>query len=70
MLFDARHGTAPDLVYARGVRNTPSPDSTSFDKKQCTFIIVEIGFCRDLGCGVKFDKKFENYFPLIAALRK
>jgi hypothetical protein len=54
MLFDAGHGTSPDLIYARGVPNTPSPDPTSFDQKQCTLIIVEIGFCRDLGCDVKF----------------
>ena len=70
MLFDAGHGTTPDLVYARGVPNTPSPDPTSFDKKQCTLIIVEIGFCRDLGCDVKFDKKTENYSPLIVALKR
>jgi hypothetical protein len=34
------------------------------------FIIVDIGFCRDLGCDVKFDKKTEKYFPLIAALKR
>jgi hypothetical protein len=37
-LFQAGHGTAPDLVYARGVPNSPSPDPTSFDKKQCTLV--------------------------------
>jgi hypothetical protein len=26
MMFDAGHGTALDLIYARGVPNTPSPD--------------------------------------------
>ncbi len=70
MLFDAGHGTAPDLIYARGVPNTPSPDPTFFNKKQCTFIIIEIGFCRDLGCDIKFEEKTEKYSPLIAALRK
>ena len=70
MLFDAGHGTAPDLIYARGVPNTPSPDPNSFDRKQCTLIIVEIGFCMDLGCDAKFDKKTEKYSPLIATLRK
>jgi len=68
MMFEARHGAAPDLIYARGVPDTPTPDTTSFDKKQCTLIIVEIGLCRDLGCDVKFDKKTEKYSPLVAAL--
>jgi len=52
MLFEAGHGTSLDLIYARGVLNTPSPDPTSFNKMQCTLILVEIGFCRDLGCDV------------------
>jgi hypothetical protein len=43
-LFDAGHVTAPDLIYARGVLDTPSPDPTSFDRRQCTLIVVEIGF--------------------------
>ena len=68
MFFDVGHGTTPDLIYARGVPNTPSPDPTSFDKQHCTLIIVEFGFRRDLGCDVKFDKKTEKYSPLIAAL--
>jgi hypothetical protein len=33
MLFDAGHGTTPDLIYARGVPDTTSPDPTSFDRK-------------------------------------
>ncbi len=33
MLFEAGHGTAPDLVYARGVPDTPFLDPTAFDKK-------------------------------------
>ena len=70
MLFDAGHGTTPDLVYARGVPNTPSPDATNFDRKHCTLIIVEIGLCGDLGCDIKFDKKIGKYSPLIATLRK
>jgi len=37
---------------------------------QCTLIIVEIGFCRDLGFDVKCDEKTEKYSPLIAALIK
>ena len=70
MLFDAEHGTTPDLIYGRCVTNTPSPESTSFDKQHYTLIIVEIGFCRDLGCDVKLDKKTEKYSPLIVALRR
>jgi hypothetical protein len=69
MMFEARHGTTPDLIYARGVQDTPSPDPTSLNKKQCTLILVEIGFCRDLGCDIKFDEKTEKY-PLVTALRK
>jgi len=32
-MSQAGHGTAPDLIYARGVPDSPSPDSTSFDRK-------------------------------------
>jgi hypothetical protein len=32
-LFEAGHGTTPDLIYARGVPNTSSPDPTTFDKR-------------------------------------
>jgi hypothetical protein len=56
MLFEAGHGRTPDLVYARGVPYTPSPDPTSFNRKQCTLILVEIGFCKDLGRDIKFDE--------------
>jgi hypothetical protein len=38
--------------------------------KQCTLIIVEIGFCRDLGNDMKFEKKTEIYSPLLAALKR
>ncbi len=69
MLYEAGHGTAPDLIYARGVLNIPSPDPTYFDRRQCTLILVEIGFCRYLGCDIKHNKKTE-YSPLIAAFRK
>ena len=57
MLSEAGHGTTPDLIYARGVPNTPSLDPTSFNKMQCTLIIVEIGFYMDLGCDVNLDEK-------------
>ena len=70
MLFEAGHGTTRDLIYARGVQNTPFPDPTSFDRRQCILIIIEIGFFRDLGCDIKFDEKIEKYSTLFADLRK
>ena len=69
-LYAAGHGTSPDLIYARGVPDSPSPDPTTFNKKLCTLIIIEIGFCRDLGCDTKLEAKTANYAPLLAALRR
>ena len=60
MLIEAGHGTSPDLIYARGVPNTPSPDPSFFNKKQCILILIEIGFYKDIDCDVKFDKKTEK----------
>ena len=68
-LFQAGHGTALDLIYAKRVLNSPSPDPTSFDRKQCTLIIVEIGLCKDLDCKIKTEKR-PKILPLLAALRK
>ena len=48
----------------------PLPTRPPSTKKQCTLILVEIGFCKDLGCDIKFDKKTEKYSPLIAALKR
>jgi hypothetical protein len=62
------HGS--DLIYARGVPDSPSPDPTSFNNKLCTIIIVEIGLCRDLGCKDKLAAKTKKYSPLVAALKK
>ena len=70
MLFETGHGTAPDLIYARGIIHTLSPDPTFFNIKQCALILIEIGLCKDLGCDIKLDKKTKKYFPLIAVLRK
>ena len=70
ILYEAGHGTAPDLIYARGVPDSPSPNPASFDRKYCTLIIIEIGFCRDFGCVVKLDEKTSKYAPLLAALRR
>jgi hypothetical protein len=70
MLFEAGHGTAPDLIYARGVPDSPDPNPNTFDRKQCTLIIIEIGFCRDFGCVEKLEEKSSKYAPLLAALRR
>jgi len=69
-LYFAGHGTAPDLIYAKGVPDSPHPDHASFDKKAYTLVIIEIGFCRDLGCDTKLDAKTNKYFHLNAALKR
>jgi hypothetical protein len=67
-LFDSGYGTAPGPIYARGVPDTPSPDPTTFDKKQYTLILIEIGLCRDFG--YHKPQNLEKYSPLIAALKQ
>ena len=62
-------GAAPDIIYARGVPADPIPDQDSFDRKDCSLILFEIGFCRDLGLHEKRTKKTEMYHPLLCALR-
>ncbi len=69
-LYASGHETTPDLIYARGVLDSPSPDPTTFNTRLCTLIIVEVGFCRDLGCEDKLEAKTNKYIPLIAALKK
>ncbi len=69
-LYAAGHGTAPGLIYAGGVPDSPSPDPTSFNKKLCTLIIVDVGFCRDLGCKAKLEAKTTKYASLLVALKK
>ncbi len=69
-LYAAGHGTSPDLIYAKGVPDSPSPDPTSFNKKLCTLIIVEVGFYLDLRCDAKLEAKTTKYAPLLASLRK
>jgi hypothetical protein len=68
VLFQEGHGTAPNLIYARGVPESPSLYPTSFDMTQCTLVIVEVGFCMHLGCDIEIEKKTENYSPLIASI--
>jgi hypothetical protein len=62
-------GAAPDIVYARGVPADPSPDIDVFNKKDCFLILIEVYFCRDLGCHQKYNEKTEKYLPLLTALR-
>ncbi len=60
---------APDIIYARGVLADPTPVPDTFDRKDCSLILFEIGFCRDLGLQDKHIKKSEKYNPLLCALR-
>jgi hypothetical protein len=64
------HGVAPDLVYARGVPNSSSPDPTSFNKSSCSLLLIEIGFSADLNLKTKLEEKTRKYQPLIEELRK
>jgi hypothetical protein len=56
-LFEGGHGTASDLIYARGVPNTPDPIQTNFDKKSCILILIEFGFSRERRCDKKHTEK-------------
>ena len=69
-LFAAGHGTAPDLIYARGVPDTPDPDPRTFDRKNCNLILNEVFFCRDFGCHERCQEKTTKYIPLINALKE
>jgi hypothetical protein len=69
-LFSAGHGTAPDLIYARGVPDSPKPDPTTFDRKKCNLLLVEIVFCRDFGCDKRQREKTTKYAPLVNALKE
>ena len=68
-LFGAGHGTAPDLIYARGVPNTPLMDPTTFDRKECNLIVIEIAFCQDFGCDKRLQEKTAKYAPLVDKLK-
>jgi hypothetical protein len=68
--FEGGHGTAPDLIYTRGIPNTPDPGRSALDKRTCTLMLIEIGFSRDLGCDKKHKEKTEKYSRLIAALNQ
>ncbi len=47
----------------------PTPDPETFNRKDCSLILFEIGFCRVLGCHDKLTKKTEKYHPLLCAVR-
>ena len=53
----------PDLIYARGVPDTPDPGQTNLDRKLCTLVLIETGFSRDIGCDKKHVEKTEKYSP-------
>ena len=40
-LFEAGHGTAPDLISARGIPDIPHRGQSTTDKKLCTLILQE-----------------------------
>ena len=67
-LMAAGAGAAPDIVYARGV--PADPYSEAYNKMDCSLILFEVGFCRDLGCHEKYTQKIDKYLPLLTALRK
>ena len=49
---------------------TPDLDHGNVSKNVCTLILVEVGFCRDLGCDSKLTEKTKKYSPLIAVLKR
>ncbi len=60
----------PDLLYARGGANSPTPDPTSFDKSTCSLLLIEVGFCSDLNLRTKLEEKTQKYQPLLEELRQ
>jgi len=68
-LYGEGHGTTPDLIYAKGVLDTPDPGQTNVNEKSCILILIEIEFSRNLGCDKKHAEKTEKYSPLVAALQ-
>lgn len=69
-LINEGQGAAPDLIYARGIPDFPATPTTPAHRLECALLVVEIGFCRDLGCVERRAAKQAKYEPLIAALRK
>jgi hypothetical protein len=67
-LRQQNHGVTPDILYARGVPNSTAPDLSQLDKKRCSLLLVEVGFCSDLNLRAKLELKTQKYQPLIAEL--
>jgi hypothetical protein len=65
----AGSSAARDTIYAHGVLANPTPDLDFVDFKDCSLILFEISFFRDLGCHEKLAEKKNNYHPLLFALR-
>ncbi len=61
-------GVAPGIIFFRGVPADPSPDIDSFNCKDCSLILLEIGFCRDLGYHEKLRITSQNCNPLVTIL--
>ena len=68
-LFAVGYGTALDLSYARGVPDTPLPDPSTFNRRKCNLILVEVGFCRDFGCHTMHQEETAKYALLVTALK-
>ena len=60
-LFEKGLGTAPDIIYAKGVPFIPNLGQITVNKKLCILILVEVGLCRDLGYDSKHTKKTKKY---------
>ena len=63
-------GVTPDLIYARGVPNVPNPNPSSFNKAECTLLLIEVGFGSDLNLKAKLEEKTLKYQPLLDELKK
>ena len=63
-------GVAPDIIYARGVPADPSPEIDSFNRKESSLLLFEVGFCMDLGYHKKREEKTDKYNPLLTTLRR
>ena len=62
-----RNGPRPHLRQA--VPDTAAPDPTTFGRKKCNLVLIEVGFCRDFGCHSKLQDKIAKYAPLVASLQ-
>ncbi len=47
----------------------PSLDLDSFNRKDYSIILIEVGLCKNLGCHEKYIEKIEKCLTLLTALR-